>query len=57
MGYCVDIGARLPFIRHLVEGTHSDVIIMGYRGYSNSEGRPSEAGLKKDGVAILNKAI
>lgn len=32
-------------------------MIAGYRGYSDSQGKPSEAGLKKDGTAILNKAI
>ena len=53
----IDIGARLPFIRYLVQWTNSDVLIVGYRGYSDSEGKPSEAGIKKDGVAILNKAI
>lgn len=32
-------------------------MIIAYRGYSDSEGSPSEEGIKKDGTAILNKAI
>ena len=27
--------------------------IVGYRGYSDSDGRPSEGGLKEDGIAIF----
>lgn len=30
---------------------------MAYRGYSESEGKPSEAGIKKDGIAILDYAF
>lgn len=32
----VDIGLRLPFIAKLVHMTESDVMIVAYRGYSDS---------------------
>jgi hypothetical protein len=32
----VDIGLRLPFISKLVHMTESDVMIVAYRGYSDS---------------------
>jgi hypothetical protein len=32
----------------------TNIIVIGYRGYSNSEGSPSEKGLIQDGKDILN---
>jgi hypothetical protein len=32
----LDIGLRLPFIAKLVDMTESDVMIVAYRGYSDS---------------------
>ena len=43
-----DIGGRIYFLRHLTNFTNSDVILVAYRGYSDSEGEPSEPGLKRD---------
>ena len=37
--------------------TNSNVLLVAYRGYSDSEGTPTESGLKKDSVSILEKAI
>lgn len=34
-----------------------NVLIVAYRGYSYSEGSPSEAGLQKDSIAILKFAF
>ena len=48
-----DIGTRLPYIKQIIKKTNSDVIIVGYRGYSDSTGSPSERGLKLDAEAIL----
>lgn len=38
----IDIGFRIPFVRELSQRTHSDVILVAYRGYSDSEGEPTE---------------
>jgi hypothetical protein len=43
-----DIGFRIPLIRELSKKTNSDVILVAYRGYSDSDGLPSEEGLQKD---------
>ena len=43
-----DIGFRIPLIRELTKKTNSDVILVAYRGYSDSDGLPSEEGLQKD---------
>jgi hypothetical protein len=34
-----------------------DVMLVAYRGYSDSDSVPSEDGLKKDSYAILEKAM
>lgn len=44
----IDIGLRLPYIKNIINRTQSDVMIIAYRGYSDSEGSPSERGLKFD---------
>lgn len=31
-----------------------NLLVVAYRGYSDSEGHPSEAGLKIDGIATVN---
>jgi|JI6StandDraft_1071083.scaffolds.fasta_scaffold11265_1 fermentation-respiration switch protein FrsA (DUF1100 family) len=31
-----------------------NMLLVAYRGYSDSEGKPTEAGLKLDGISILN---
>lgn len=49
-----NIGFRLPFINFLVTRLNVHCIIIGYRGYGKSEGKPSEAGLKLDGEAVVN---
>ena len=48
-----NIGMRLPFISSLVKNLNINFIIVGYRGYGPSEGRPSEQGIKNDSLAIL----
>ena len=44
---------RLGRSRDLVEGLGLDVVLVDYRGYGMSSGRPSEAGLYADGEAIV----
>jgi fermentation-respiration switch protein FrsA (DUF1100 family) len=56
-GNAGNIGTRLPFVESLLNRTNSDVIMVGYRGYSDSDGKPTQKGLEKDALAILNEAI
>ncbi len=43
---------RLDRARELVETLGADVVLVDYRGYGESGGRPSEAGLYRDGEAV-----
>lgn len=47
-GNAGNIGTRLPFAERLMEMTNSDVIMVAYRGYSDSDETPSQKGLEKD---------
>lgn len=51
---CTHTGFRLPNARQLYMYTGCNVYLVEYRGYGNSEGTPSEQGLKLDAVAALN---
>ena len=44
-----NIGTRMPFYHSLVSRLGVNILVMAYRGYSNSNGTASEAGLKTDG--------
>jgi len=44
-----NIGTRLPFIKYYIRLHECNVLIVAYRGYSYSEGIPTELGLKLDG--------
>ena len=48
-----NIGTRIPNIDILVKRLNCNVFIVAYRGYSYSEGTPSEDGLKLDAEATL----
>jgi abhydrolase domain-containing protein 13 len=48
---------RIPFIKRLHEKTNSDILLVAYRGYSDSEGKPDEEGLKLDAQAIMAYAV
>jgi hypothetical protein len=47
----------LPYIRNLVKRVQTNVIIIAYRGYSDSIGQPTEEGLMIDAKAILSFAF
>lgn len=49
-----NIGLRMDFFESLYEKLEVNIVAFGYRGYSYSEGSPSEEGLKKDADAIVN---
>ena len=45
---------RIPLYNLLVHHLHANVISIAHRGYSESEGEPTEEGMKKDADAILS---
>lgn len=47
----------MKYLQQLHLSTNSDILIIAYRGYSNSEGTPTEEGLQKDAEAILKYAV
>lgn len=49
-----DIGQRLDYIRGIMSKLSVNFLLVSYRGYSYSEGKPTEAGLKRDGKSILD---
>ena len=51
------MGARLPNVELLVKKLNCNVLIVDYRGYGNSEGKPSEDGLRLDAEATLEYAL
>ncbi len=51
-----NISHRLERTRMLVDGLGLDVVLVDYRGYGASEGRPDEAGLYADGEAMYEAA-
>ena len=53
-GNAGNIGYRIPYIQNLHEKCNSNVLIVGYRGYSYSEGKPSEKGLRIDSLAVID---
>lgn len=56
-GNAGNIGSRLPNIEILVKRTNTNVLILAYRGYGDSEGSPSEEGLGLDAEATLEYAL
>jgi len=52
-GNAGNIGDRLPFLKELNNVVGANTLIVGYRGYSYSEGTPSEKGLQTDSLAIM----
>ena len=52
-GNAGNIGARNPNLEILVKRCMTNVLIVDYRGYGNSEGTPSEDGLRIDAEASL----
>lgn len=47
----------MPNIEVLVKQLKTNVLILAYRGYGDSEGTPSEEGLKLDAAATLDYAL
>ncbi|CAK63677.1 unnamed protein product (macronuclear) [Paramecium tetraurelia] len=49
-----NIGTRLQFLELYFQNVKCNILIIAYRGYSDSTGKPSEQGLKLDGESIVN---
>lgn len=56
-GNAGNISHRLERARLLVKNLGIDLLLLDYRGYGLSEGRPSEAGLFRDARAVYKAAI
>lgn len=52
-GNAGNIGYRLPNLKALYHQTRCNIFIVEYRGYGNSEGEPSQAGLIMDAEAAI----
>ncbi|PJF19942.1 hypothetical protein PSACC_00244 [Paramicrosporidium saccamoebae] len=52
-----NVGHRLPILRQIAELVDINIFAISYRGYGESEGTPSEAGLRKDAQAALDKLL
>ena len=53
-GNAGDIADRLPNARWFVDTLGVDVVLVDYRGYGRSTGRPDEAGVYLDGLAVYD---
>ena len=49
-----NLGMRLDYFKFLIKTFNVNVLAMAYRGFSESDGSPDEAGLKLDAEAILS---
>ena len=56
-GNAGNIGSRIPIIEIYVKKLNTNVLIVAYRGYGNSEGTPSEKGQELDAIATLEYAM
>lgn len=53
------MGGRIPCLKKLMEGTSSNILIVSYRGFADSDGshKPNEAEITKDASVILEKGV
>jgi len=49
-----NIGQRMDYFQVLYENINVNIVVFGYRGYSDSDGKPSEYGIKMDAEAIVS---
>jgi hypothetical protein len=48
--YCLDIGTRLEYLEIYYRIVKVNILIIAYRGFSESTGVPSEKGLQTDSL-------
>jgi hypothetical protein len=46
------LGLRMDYFETIISSLNVNILAIAYRGYSESDGYPNEAGLKKDGLVI-----
>ena len=47
-----DIGTRIPFMKYFQKYSNVNILLVAYRGFSYSEGTPTEQGLQQDAIVI-----
>ncbi len=52
-----NIGWRLPYLERYMKELNVNVVVVAYRGYSDSTGEPTEEGLKIDAESILAHVV
>lgn len=52
-----NVGHRIPYARIFYSRMRCNVIMLSYRGYGLSEGKPSEKGIRMDAQATLNYVL
>jgi hypothetical protein len=48
-----NIGLRMDYFEKLIESLDVNILTIAYRGFSQSEGTPTEQGIKQDGLDIM----
>jgi len=49
-----DIGTRIPFLKYMQKYCNVNILLVAYRGYSYSEGVPTESGLQRDAHVLCS---
>lgn len=49
-----NIGTRIPFMRYFQKYCNVNILLVAYRGFSYSEGTPTEQGLQQDAIAVID---
>lgn len=52
-----NLGMEMKYLQLLREGVVADILVVAYRGFSESDGTPSEEGIKTDTWAIFDYAV
>eukprot|EP00347_Sterkiella_histriomuscorum_P018911 403343697 len=52
-----NIGQRLQYFQYIYSNLDVNIVTLGYRGYSDSDGTPSEQGIKLDAKAIVEHVL
>ena len=53
----IDIGTQIYYLREYMHRLKINIVLVAYRGYSDSEGVPTEKGLMLDGEAIVDHLL
>ena len=48
-----DIGTRIPFLKYMQKYCNVNILLVAYRGYSYSEGVPTESGIQRDAHVLF----